>query len=277
MLTLLLSLICMAGVWAGLHLGLHWLNGWSVIVAILCGLGIQVGVTLLIRRKITALMAAIQARITERTNTLRRKYEQLAGRGGNMKWVMDQARKDQDAMLVEAIESTKKMDAYCKWSFLLDRQINAIRVQFLYQLKKFDEVDQLLPKTMLGDPMLVCMKLCRQYKLGQEAELQKTYEKYRKKFKQDATLIYATYAWMLVRKKQLEAALKVLVDGKAATDDEVLTENWEHVVNGRLGQYSNAALGEPWYALLLEEPKQPKPTMIRQQQGSRPGPRWRSR
>lgn len=276
MLTLLLSMICMAGTWAALSLGLHW-RGWGVVVAVLVGLGIQVGSTLWIRRRITALMGAIQARITERTNVLRRKYEQLGSRGGSVKWLMDQARKDQDAMLIEALESTSKMEGYCKWSILLDRQINAIRVQFLYQLKRFEEVDKLLPKTMLGDPVLVCMKMCRHYKLNQDADLRKTYDKYRKKFKQESTLIYATYSWMLIKRKQSEEALKVLVDGKAATDDEVLEANWGHVANGRLGQFSNAALGESWYALLLEEPKQPKPTMVRQQQGGRSGPHWQRR
>ena len=103
----------------------------------------------------------------------------------------------------------------------------------------------------------------------------KTYEKARKKFKQDGALIYATYAWMLLRKKQTEAALKVLVDGKAATDDEVLAANWEHIVNGRVGSFSNAGLGEAWYALLLEEPKQPKPTVVRQTRSG--GNPWRRR
>lgn len=275
MLTLLVSLVCMIGLWAGLHYGFHLGNGWSVTLAVLTGLGIQVAVTYWIRRKITALMTGIQTRITERTNVLRRKYEQLGSRGGNMKWIMDQARKDQDAMMTEALETTKQMEPYTKWSFMLDRQINAIRVQFLFQLKKFEEVDTLLPKTMLGDPALVCMKMCRQYKLGQEAELKKTYEKYRKKFKHDATLIYATYSWMLLRKKQTETAIKVLVDGKTATDDDVLEANWEAVANGRLGQFSNAGLGESWYALLLEEPKQPKPTVIRQTRSG--GPQWRHR
>jgi len=274
MLTLLFSVLTMVGVWAELHFGLGW-RAWGVVVAVLCGLGIQVAATLWIRRRITALMTAIQTRITEKTNSLKRKYEQLGSRGGNVKWLMDQARKDQDAMITEALESSRKMDPYCKWSLLLDRQVNAIRVQFFFQLKKFEEVDRLLPKTMLGDPILACMKMCRQYKLGQESELQKTYDKLRKKFKQDSALIYATYSWMLIRKKQPEAALKVLVDGKAATDDETLEANWEHVANGRLGQFSNAAFGESWYALLLEEPKQPKPTVIRQ---SRPGgPHWHHR
>jgi len=275
MLTLLLSLLVMIGLSMGFRWGLHWANGWSATLAVLSGIGFQIGASLFIRKKITALMTAIQARITERTNALKRKYEQLGSRGGNIRFLMDQARRDQDAMMTEALESTRKMDPYCKWSLLLDRQINAIRLQFLYQLKKFEEVDRLLPKAMMGDPVLVCMKMCRQYKLGQEVELKKTYEKARKKFKNDATLIYATYAWMLLRKKQTEAALKVLVDGKTATDDEVLEANWEHVANGRLGSFSNAGLGEAWYALLLEEPKQPKPTVVRQM---RPGDnRWRRR
>lgn len=275
MLTLLISLMCMTGVWAGLHLGLGLGNGWSVTLAVVAGLGLQVAVTFWIRKKITALMTAIQNRITERTTVLRRKYEQMGSRGGSIKWIMDQAHKDQDALMTEALETTKKMEPYLKWSFLLDRQINAIRLQFLYQLKKFDEVDAILPKTMLGDPVLVCMKMCRQYKLGKDAELKKTYEKFRKKFKNDSTLIYATYSWMLLRKKQVEEAIKVLVDGKTATDDEVLAANWEAVANGRLGQFSNAGLGEAWYALLLEEPKQPKPTMVRQTRSG--GPQWRRR
>lgn len=275
MLTLILSLLGMVGLWVGFHLGLQWGNGWSIAAAVLLGLGGQVGASLFIRKKITALMTGIQTRITERTNVLKRKYEQLGSRGGNVRFLMDQARRDQDVMMNEALETTGKMDVYCKWSFLLDRQINAIRLQFLYQLKRFEEVDKLLPKAMLGDPILVCMKMCRQYKLGQEADLKKTYEKYRKKFKQDGALIFATYAWMLLRKKQTEAALKVLIEGKEATEDEILAANWEHVANGRLGSFSNAAFGEAWYALLLEEPKQPKPTMVRQ---ARPGNNpWRRR
>lgn len=271
MLTLLLSLLGMGCLWAGLHFGLHWGN-WSVVLAVLFGLGIQIGSTLWIRKRITALMTAIQTRITERTNMLRRKYEQMAGRGGNVRFLMDQARKDQDAMIIEALESSKKMDPYCKWSILLDRQINAIRVQFLFQLKRFEEVDRLLPKTLLGDPVLCCMKMCREYQKGDEKALEKTYNKYRKKFKRDSVLIYATYSWMLLRKKQNEKALQVLVDGKTATEDETLEKNWESVANGKVGQFSNADFGETWYALLLEEPKQPKQPGPRQM---RPGAKWR--
>ena len=263
MLTLLLSLLVMAGLWAGLHFGAHW-GVWSVVLAVLLGGGLYVGAMFLIRRRITALMTGIQARITDKNNALMRKYQHLGNRGGDVKRLMGMARKDQEAILSEALDATRQMDPYARWSPLLDRQINAVRVQFLYQLRRFDEVDKLLPKALLTDPVLSCMKMCREYQRGEEAALQKTYDKYRKKFKVNATLIYATYAWMLLRKKQTEKARQVLLDGKKATENEILEKNWEHVTNDRLSQFSNAGLGESWYALFLEEPKQPKPrTQVR--------------
>jgi len=264
MLTLLLSLLGMVGLWAGLHYGVH-LGAWSVVLSMLLGIGAYIGTMLLIRRRIGALMAAIQARITDKNAALMRKYQHLGSRGGDARRLMDLARRDQEAILSEALDSTRRMEPYCRWTLLLDRQINAIRVQFLYQLRKFEEVDRLLPKTMFTDPVLCCMKMCRQYKHGEAEALQKTYDKYRKKFKFDATLIYATYAWMLLRKKEVERARQVLLDGKKATENEILEKNWEHVTNDRLSQFSNAGLGESWYALLLEEPKQPKQRVQRVQ------------
>jgi hypothetical protein len=274
MLTLVFALLGMVVAWMGLHHGLGVGPGWSITLALLLGVGIHVGVMLLIRRRIGSLMADVQTRMTERNNGLKRKYQQLGSRGGNFKQLMDQASRDQAAILAEALEATRPMDVYCKWNLLLDRQINAIRVQFLYPMKKFEEVDRILPKTMLTEPLLCCMKMCRHYQRGQEDELRKTYNKYRKRFKHDSPLIYATYAWMLLRKKKTDEALKVLLDGKTATDDETLAANWEHVANNKAHLFSNAAFGEPWYALLLEEPKQPRQSTSRvMRPGSRP--RWR--
>jgi len=262
MLTLILSLLSMTGLWLGLYYGAHW-HAWSIPLAVTLGLGIHFGVMFWIRKRIGVLMTAIQARITARNNALMHKYQQLGQRGGNAKQLMDQARKDQDVILNEAFAATSQMEPYCRWALLLDRQINAIRVQFLYALRRFDEVDKLLPKTMIAEPVMCCMKMCRQYQHGEETALEKTYNKYRKKFKFDATLIYATYAWMLIRKKQFEKARQVLLDGKKATENEILEKNWEHLTNDKPNLVSNSGLGEAWYALLLEEPKQPKQKMIR--------------
>ena len=36
---------------------------------------------------------------------------------------------------------------------------------------------------------------------------------------------------------------------------EVLNANWERLANDKVKNFSNAALGEMWYMLYLEEPK----------------------
>lgn len=263
MLSVILSLLFAAGVWAGLYYGAHW-GGWSIVVAVVAGAGLYAGIALLVNRRIGAIMKAIQARITDRSNAVIRKYQQIASRGGaHPRYLMDQVRKEQEPIMTEALEATRRMDAYTLWFPLLTWQINAVRVQFLYALRRFDEVDRLLPKTLLTDPVLCCMKMCREYRKGDEAALEKSYHKFRKKFRVNATLVYATYAWMLLKKKEFEKARQVLSDGKKATEDETLEKNWEHLSNDRPNQFSNADLGESWYALQLEEPKQPKPRVER--------------
>ena len=42
-------------------------------------------------------------------------------------------------------------------------------------------------------------------------------------------------------------------------EDGVLKANREHLANNRLAHFSNAGLGDRWYALLLEEPKYSQP------------------
>lgn len=262
MLTLLASLLVMGIVWAGLHFGAQ-LGGWAVTLAVLAGVGVYVAIALVVRRKVGTIMTAMQTRITDRNKAVINKYQQIASRGGNAKYLMDQIRKEQDVIISEALETTRRIDGYCRWSPLLDRQVNALRVQFLYQLKRYNEVDKLLPKALLTEPVLSCMKMCREYQRGEEAALEKTYNRARKRFRANATLVYATYAWMLLKKKQFDKARQVLADGKKATEDETLERNWEHLTNDRPNQFSNADLGEMWYVLQLEEPKQPKPRVER--------------
>ena len=42
--------------------------------------------------------------------------------------------------------------------------------------------------------------------------------------------------------------------------EKVIVKNWEMLVNGKVKHFSNAQLGELWYALGLETPKRPKIT-----------------
>ena len=73
-----------------------------------------------------------------------------------------------------------------------------------------------------------------------------------------AVLPFALYSWILVKENRIDDAIKVLNDAKAKTSNETLARNREALQNGKIKQFSNAPLGEIWYALMLEEPKMQK-------------------
>ncbi|MBO5762438.1 MAG: hypothetical protein J6R85_01075, partial [Lentisphaeria bacterium] len=52
-----------------------------------------------------------------------------------------------------------------------------------------------------------------------------------------------------------DAALAALVDARKRSDNPVLTENWERLINGKVKHFSNANFGDVWYSLYLETPK----------------------
>ena len=58
----------------------------------------------------------------------------------------------------------------------------------------------------------------------------------------------------------MKSALEVLTEAKDKTESDVMSRNWQHVSNNKVHLFSNAGLGEQWYALGLENPPQQKPT-----------------
>ena len=117
---------------------------------------------------------------------------------------------------------------------------------------------------MILDPTVACMQMVLHWKQNPEEtkELAKMFNKGVGRFKYDkGTLIYALYAWILVKQNRLNEAVATLAEGKTKTEDPVIAQNWDHLANNRLKRFSFAGLGERWYALGLETP-QP----VRQQQ-----------
>ena len=143
-----------------------------------------------------------------------------------------------------------------------------MRMQFYYQLKEFDKVDKLIPKSMYLESTSVAMKMARQYK-NNNKHYKKTFKKKIRKYKSDnAILLYALYSWILVKTGEIDEAIKVLQKGKKVTDNETIARNWENLVNGKIKKFSNAGIGDQWYSLYLEEPKtqKPKQKVMRRQQ-----------
>jgi hypothetical protein len=242
---------------------------WGIVSGVLLFLILQVSIGLFTRKIVKKRTNDIQDIILAGQEKLNRKVQffQQKPKGG-MKTMQKILEKDQHVFIREAMEATKRLEPLFSWNILLRKQVNTMRMQFYYQLKEFDKVDELIPKAMYLEPMSVAMKMARQYKNNNKA-YKKTFKKKARKYKKDnAILLYALYSWILVKTGEIEEAIKVLQKGKKATENDTITRNWENLVNGKIKKFSNAGIGDQWYSLYLEEPKAQKPkqkTMRRQQ------------
>jgi hypothetical protein len=109
------------------------------------------------------------------------------------------------------------------------------------------------------------MKMARMYKHDDIAAVEKLFKKTKRRFKgEKGTILYALYAWILVKKNRVDDAIVLLDEAKKETEDATLAANWDHLVNGRARSFSNAGLGDLWYSLHLETPK---PIKVRQRRG----------
>ena len=224
-----------------------------------------------VRRRIKKVQDRLQEIMAEGQKRMNRKIQQFQSKpNGNIKLIQRQIEADQKALLKEALEFTKNLEPFKKWSLLMGRQIDTMRMQFLYQLKEFEQVDELLKKRslfrgpLLMEPMPVAMKMARLYKNKQVEEAEKTFKRHIKWFRGDrGTLLYGLMSWIHVKSGQPEKALQLLIKGKEATGDETLALNWERLANNKVKQFSNSGLGEEWYGLFLENPPAPKQQRMR--------------
>ena len=63
--------------------------------------------------------------------------------------------------------------------------------------------------------------------------------------------------WERLSSKQDDqsAALEALRHAAKTSDNQVLLENIDRLVNGKVKHFSNSGFGDTWYVLALEEPK----------------------
>jgi len=225
----------------------------------------------LVRKKVEKVQNELQEIMMGGQKRMNRKVQQFQNKpGGNIKLLQRQIEADQKVVYKQGLDFTERLEPFKKWSFLMGRQIATLRMQFLYQLKEFDQVDEILAAgglfrgPMMMEPMQVAMKMARQYKNKDVAGAEKTFKRRIKWFRGDrGTLLYGLMSWIFVKEGDPEKARQLLIKAKDATGNETFTRNWELLSNDKVKSFSNAGLGEEWYGLYLENPPTPKQQRVR--------------
>lgn len=224
-----------------------------------------------VRKRIKKVQDGLQEIIMGGQQRISRKIQQAQSKPGvNVKALQRQLEIDQKAIFKEALGYIDRLEPFRKWNLLMGRQIATMRLQFLYQLKEFEQVDELLASQglfkgpMMMEAMTLAMKMARQYKNGDANGAEKTFKKKIKWFRGDkGTLLYGLMSWIYVKEGKTDEARQLLQKGKEATHNETLGFNWERLSNDKPKSFSNEGLGEQWYGLYLENPPQPKQQRIR--------------
>ena len=257
MLTILLGLLFGVGVGATLSFAHLAKPGWVVCWGLLAAMSVQVGVGLFLRKKVKTAMDAVQAVLVAGQKKLQQKINQWQARPpGSLKQAQAEMERDQRVFIDQALEVSRQLDPYVRWTLMLDKQIATLRMQLYFQIREFGKVDALLPRCLFLEPMSAAMKLTRLHARNEMEEAAKFFRKQTRRLRYgQGGVLYALYAWMLVQRKDVAGAHQVLVRACERMKDETIEANRDHLANNRIQQFSNAGLGEEWYALGLEQPK----------------------
>jgi hypothetical protein len=225
----------------------------------------------LVRKKIAKVQKELEDMMMTARQRINRKVQAFQSKpGGNIKLIQRQIEADQKVIYQQGLDFIPRLEPFKKWSLMMGRQIMTMRMQFLYQLKEFAQVDEILAGSgfmkgpMMMEPMTVAMKMARQYKNKDVAGAEKTFKKKIKWFRGDrGTLLYGLMTWILVKEGKTEEARQLLAKAKDTTGHPAFAHNWEQLSNNRVKSFSNQGLGEEWYGLYLENPPQPKQQRVR--------------
>ena len=237
--------------------GGHW--AWAILAALGAAIAALFPINLWISKRLNAIFTRLQAKLAESQETIRRKAAAMQNRGiGGPKAIAMLEKEQNDAVRAAIAPLDDEVRPLRKWNLLAQRQANMLKGTLLFQIKDYDGARPLLEKFILvNDPTLVGMQMVLHYKQdpAETTKLDAMFNKGIGRFKyEQGTLLYALYSWLLVKQKRISEAVAVLDEGKKKTEDPVIAQNWENLVNNRLSRFSFVGLGEKWFALGLETP-----------------------
>ena len=231
---------------------------WSLLWTVLFFAGEQVLLSMWLKRKMGAVGEEVQAILKQGQARMAQKVQRWRNKQmSNAKAAEAELAKDRDALINEVRAVLRPLERYRLWVPLLGRQLATMELQFAWQQKDTKRVDTLLDRALLVDPMLICIKLARLWqKNAPTADLRKVYAKAVRRARYGSTILLAsTYAWMLVKRNEIDEAYKVLLAADEANESPVIKTNIQALANNKIAHFNNVGLGDEWFSLWLEEPK----------------------
>ena len=232
--------------------------GWRLFLGVLSFAVAQGVATFMIQRRVKRDMEEVQSILLGGQKKIQQKMQRWQMRPpGSVQAAQKEIFEDTKVFVKEALAQTDNLRKYRLWVPMMERQIATARLQLSWMIKDFREVDRLMPKAVLMDPTMRCMKMARMQMLGEPLEeISKVYRKgvARVRYNENV-LLAATMSWIQVKRDDIDGAFKTLAEAMKKSDDETLRKNHEALMNNKVARFTNSGLGDRWYSLLLEEPK----------------------
>ena len=258
MITLLVALSAGFGGFAASYWGADVGIGWSIAIGVLVFVALQASVGVFVQRRVKADMERVQSVLMAGQKRLQQKMQRWQMRPpGSVQMMQREMMEDTKVFVREAIAETSSLEKYRLWVPMMDRQIATARIQLSWMIKDFKTVDALMPKALLVDPMMCCIKMARLQMLDAPVDgIRKVYRKGVRRVRYNGNvLLAATMSWIELARGDVDAAFKTLTEALKKSDNETLRRNHELLMNNRPAHFSNSGIGDQWYSLLLEEPR----------------------
>lgn len=258
MITLILAIAVGCGGFCCAHFAADAGVGWSIFWGVL-SFGVFQGVFgFLIQKKVKAEMEKVQTILMAGQKRLQQKMQRWQMRPpGSVQAAQRELFEDTKIFVREALAQTETLRKFKLWVPMMERQIATAKFQLNWMIKDFKAVDALMPKALFLDPTMTAMKIARLYMTGGDLkEMKKLYTKGVSRVRYNGNvLLAAEMSWIEIQKGDVDAAFKTLTEALKKSDDATLKRNHECLMNNRPAHFSNSGIGDPWYSLLLEEPK----------------------
>ena len=234
----------------------HW--GWSILWGVLAFAVGQGLCAYLFQRRVKLAMAAVQSIMTEGQKRMQQKVHKWQIRPpGSLKEAQLEIERDQKRIVEQALAASTQLERFNRWVPLMNRQTATLRIQLYWSIKDFKKVDELIPSALFVEPMMATIKIARMYMTNAAtADIEKFFRKQTVKLRYgQGAILYCLCAWIFLQRSDPANANKILIEASKKMENDVVKANLTHLANNRLSQFSNAGLGEEWYALHLEQPK----------------------